>query len=100
MGHLSCIMPTVHPSMSGAGGRAHSPTYIIADPYSACVQSAEFQVMMVRVLLEEDAKFAKDVLCDYTAPFTKQEYKDYLGKASCEFEAVSYNEDGSITIKV
>ena len=64
------------------------------------MQSAEFQVMMVRVLLEEDAKFAKDVLRDYTAPFTKQEYKDYLGKASCEFDAVQYNDDGSITIKV
>ncbi|MBQ2866396.1 MAG: amidohydrolase [Clostridia bacterium] len=100
MGHLSCIMPTVHPSMSGAGGRAHSPTYTILDPYSACVQSAEFQVMMVRVLLEEDARFAKDVLRDYTPPFTKQEYKDYLGKASCEFDAVQYNDDGSITIKV
>ena len=100
MGHLSCIMPTVHPNMSGAGGRAHSPLYTILDPYSACVQSAEFQVMMARVLLENDASYAKSVLSDHKPLFTKQEYKEYLSKASGEYDAVKYNEDGTITINV
>ena len=100
MGHLSCIMPTVHPNMSGAGGRAHSPLYTILDPYSACVQSAEFQVMMARVLLENDASYAKSVLSEHKPLFTKQEYKEYLSKASGEYDAVKYNEDGTITINV
>ena len=100
MGHLSCIMPTVHPNMSGAGGRAHSPLFTILDPYSACVQSAEFQVMMARVLLENDASYAKSVLSEHKPLFGKQEYKEYLAKASGEYDAVQYNDDGTITIKV
>ena len=101
MGHLSCIMPTVHPNMSGAGGRAHSPEYFIADPVSACVMSAEFQVMMAHVLLGNNAECAKDIIAKHEKIFpTKQAYKDYLAGASREYDAVIYNEDGTITINV
>jgi len=51
MGDLSCIMPVIHPYCGGAEGSAHGRDYRIADPEKACVDSARWQLAMLRLLL-------------------------------------------------
>ncbi len=101
MGDVSSLMPTIHPYATGSKGSAHSNNYYIADPVSACVMSAEFQLRLICELLSDDASEAKKITDAFTPVFkNSREYVDFLSTMDHEFEAVAYNEDGSITINV
>lgn len=100
MGNVSCVMPVLHPYISGAAGKSHGDDYRITDAENACVTSAEGQLALAVRLLEHDAAAAKAVVAAYHAPYASfQEYFadwDRFGKSE---ELISYG-DGQATVRV
>ena len=99
MGDMSAVMPAIHPYANGAVGSAHGIDYRITDPENACVDSAKMQVQAVRILLENDAVMAKQIVADYEPAFkTFQEYFDFVDALDMEKQTVSYTEDGKVIL--
>ena len=101
MGDLSAIMPIVHPYISGAEGKSHGEDYVIAAPETACVGSAKWQVTMLALLLENNAKRAEKIIKEFKPRFaSKKEFFDCLDSINSSGERITYNDDGSVTVKV
>ncbi|MBQ9778431.1 MAG: amidohydrolase, partial [Clostridia bacterium] len=69
MGDLCCVMPVVHPYAGGAAGTGHGADYQIADPELACVNSAKWQLLMLKLLLENGGARARQIKADYKPLF-------------------------------
>ena len=101
MGDLSCIMPVVHPHVAGSAGIGHGNNYQIADPEMACVGSAKWQLALAKLLLENGAARAKQIIADFKPPFASaKEYLDYMDTLNCDGNRVEYREDGTATAKL
>ena len=99
MGDMSVLFPTIHAYAAGASGLAHGNNYYITDPEQACVQSAVFQVLMVRALLENDAAEAKKIMANYTPVFaTVDEYIAHKKSLAMNKNTVTFCEDGTVTL--
>ena len=95
MGDLSCIMPIVHPYVAGQMGASHGSDYRVADPETACLTSAKWQLTMLWLLLEKGAERARRILADFTPRFSSKEaYFEYLASQTKEGERIRYTEDG------
>ncbi len=101
MGDLSCIMPVVHPECAGAKGTPHGDNYYIVDAERACVKSAQWQLAMLTLLLENGGERAKKVIADFKPQFaSKEEYLRYLEQIENSGERIIYNEDGTATVNL
>ena len=101
MGDISLLMPAVHAFGSGDAGGAHSPNFHIADFDSACMDSAKAQVMIVRLLLGNDAEKAKYIVENAKPYFkSKEEYVACVESLFLEKDAVVYEEDGKVTLDI
>lgn len=99
MGDVSCVMPVLHPEIGGAEGGGHTTNYRVADPEMACVTNAKIQLGLLVRLLENDAALAKKVLAEKKVPFSSvAEYRAMTEKFTFEGDAVTYNDDGTVTI--
>lgn len=99
MGDLSSVMPSIHPYAPGAIGAGHGKDYYIDNPYTACVQSAVFQTGMVCSLLENGAAEAEKVLANKKCVYgSKEEYFRVMDAIWLDKQAVTYGEDGTVTI--
>lgn len=95
MGDLSCIMPAIHPYCGGAEGIGHGNNYRVVDVEKACVDSAKWQVAALRLLLENDAARAKEILANFKPLFaSKEEYLAYLDALDRSGDRIDYGEDG------
>ena len=100
MGDVGAVMPTIHPTASGAVGNSHGNAYYIPDGDTACVKSAEAQVVLLSVLLKDGAKKAKSIVANYKPRFASmQEYFDYMDSINLDEEAVSYEGDDKVVLK-
>ena len=91
IGDVGAVMPTVHPAIGGAEGRGHGENYFITDPDTACVQSAQVQLICLALLLSDNAARAKKSIEEYTPRFASMaEYFDYVDKLIMDRDAVSY----------
>ena len=101
MGDLSCIMPTVQPYCGGAVGKSHGNDYFITDSKKATVDSATLQLGMLSVLLGNNAERAKKIIDEFKPRFaSKEDYLSYLKKIFSSGDRISYNEDGTATVKL
>ncbi len=99
MGDLSAIMPVIHPYMPGATGNAHGSDYYIKNPQVACVDSAKVQLILLNMLLTDNAKHANRVIEKKCVQFaSKDEYFKRIQKLDSEGERVKYCENGEIYI--
>lgn len=99
IGDLSMIMPVIHPYMGGSEGKGHGNDYYIVDPETACITSAEWQVAILTVLLENGAEKAKDIANSYKAPFaSKEEFLKHQDDICKCCECVEYGDNGEIKI--
>ena len=99
MGDLSCIMPTIHPQCPGAVGKSHSDTFYIKDPEMACVMSAKWQIMILLLLLDNNAQRAKEVIENFTPRFkSKEEYFKCVDSFYSEGERIDYSDEKSFKI--
>ena len=100
MGDLSCIMPVMHAHVAGAAGQSHSASYQVTDPYTAAVLNATADVLIAAALLENDAAEAKRVIAAYQKPMASaKEYFALREKFRTERDAITYDEDGSVTVR-
>lgn len=96
MGDLSLIFPSVHPYAPGAVGNSHGADYRIADADKACVICAEWQAMMLYLLLSDGAKEAKRIKEEFEPTFaSKEEYFEYIERFSSKADRISYTEKGA-----
>ncbi len=101
MGDLCCVMPVIHPYSGGITGKSHGDDYCVADPERACIKSAKFQLRLLSLLLENGGARAKEIKAGYTPLFpTAKDYLDYMDKINREGDCITYNEDGSIEVKI
>ncbi len=99
MGDLSTLVPTIHAYATGAIGTSHGKDYFIKDAYNACVNSAKFQIGLIRKLLENDAKEAKNVLSKFKPVFNSvDEYLKHKESINMDKDTVKFNSDGTVTI--
>lgn len=100
MGDLSCVMPVVHPYSAGASGKAHGNDYQISDPEAACIATAKLQLGMLKLLLEKDAKRAKEILADFKPMFaSKEAYLAYMDSLNTTGKRIEYQENGYATVR-
>ena len=96
MGDLSAIMPVIHPNIPGARGTFHGSDFEIFDPECATVKCAEWQLAMIRLLLENEATRAKKILSEYKAPFASaKDFLAYQDTLSDSGDRISYTDGGA-----
>lgn len=99
MGDISAVMPAIHPYAGGAVGTGHGNNYYIEDPERACVNSAKCQLLMISMLLSNEASKAKKVIAEKEVRYaSKEEYFEAIDALTQDKEAVIYNEDGTIKL--
>lgn len=99
MGELSAIMPVIHPYMPGAIGNLHGSDFVIKNPQTACVDSAKVQLIMLHILLSNNAERANYVVKNKCVQFSsKEEYFERIYKLSSEGERVKYCDNGEIFV--
>lgn len=77
-GDLSQLMPTLHPMMGGIKGSLHSNEYEIIDEELAYLVPAKAMAMTAIDLLYNNSENMKNILKEFEAPMTKDEYLSYL----------------------
>ncbi len=101
MGDLSAIMPVVHPWSAGARGTAHGRDYAIADPETACVQSAKWQLAMLKLLLQDGGVRAKKIVQEYKPTFpSKEEFLAFQDGLNTSGNRITYTGDGRAEIEL
>lgn len=101
MGDLSSIMPVIHPYAGGATGKAHGNDYQIADAEKACVLNAKWQLLILTMLLENNAQKANEIIKNYKPTFnSKEEFLSYMDSLNCSGDRISYNENKIAEIKL
>lgn len=99
MGDISQVMPALHPYCAGAAGTGHGNDYHIEDPETAVVGSCKFQLVLAEALLTNGAAGAKDVIANSKPTFaSKEEYFKTANSLFLDKKAVTYNEDGTVTL--
>ena len=100
MGDLSTIMPVVHPYAAGAVGKGHGNDYHIENVDAGCVDNAKWQLTMLKLLLENNAARAYEILANFTPLFaSKEEYLSYMDALNSSGDRIAYN-DGEATVKL
>lgn len=101
MGDVSAIMPVCHAFVGGSCGGGHSETYFINDPELACVKNAKLQAGVLAYLLSNNAAEAQKVIDEADVLYSStDEYIEAVSKIAFNEEAVKYNEDGTVTVRV
>lgn len=99
IGDLSCLMPVVHPYVSGATGTSHGADYQIPNVDSACMDSAKIQGIVLSLLLQDNAKRAREIIASFKPIFaSKEEYFQQADAIARAWDAVIHNEDSSTTL--
>ena len=100
VGDLSSIMPMIHPYIGGAVGNSHGNDYYIDDPETACVNSAKVQLVFLKLLLQNNAATAKQIIADFQPIYGSiEEYFRYMDSLSIDKQAVTYEPDGTVILK-
>lgn len=99
LGDICAVMPAIQPNVSGAMGNGHGNNFYIIDGETACVKSAEAQLVLLSVLLKNDAKKAKDIIANYKPEFASmQDYFDFVDKLNIDEEVVTYDGENKVVL--
>ena len=100
LGDVSMVIPSVHPYVGGAVGTGHGADYFITDVYTATVDSARVQAAMLVKLLENDGARVAEIKKNFVPTFpTMEAFFRCIDGVTMDQKAVTYNEDGTITLK-
>ncbi len=101
MGDLSCVMPVVHPYAGGRIGTSHGADIQITDPIAACVDSAKWQLAMLKLLLDDDAKRAYEIKKNFKAPFASiKDYLEFSDSLNDSGDRITYAEDKRANVRL
>jgi len=82
VGDLFAVMPVLNFTFGGSTGDLHSKDYRISDPNTAHILPAKLMALLAYRLLKDGGAQAKKLAADYKAPYTLEQYKDYVKKMS------------------
>jgi len=100
MGDISCLMPAIHPYCKGAAGPAHHEDYAIASFDKACMNSVKVQLILLELLLENDAAEAREIVRQFKPVYPNLEaYLADLGSLMIDKDAVTMNSDGTALLQ-
>lgn len=100
MGDISAVIPSVIAYVGCSTIPGHTNRFVVEDAYTACVTNAKLQAAWVAYLLSDGAAYAKKVIAEADVPYASiEEYFADANKLSFDGDAVTYNDDGSITVK-
>ncbi len=101
MGDLSMIMPVIHPYSGGCRGTGHGNDFEVYDPEIACVTGAKWQIIMLKMLLENGAERAKRVISEFIPTCaSKEEFLALQDSINSEGDRITYNDDTTASIKL
>lgn len=101
MGDLSCIMPVIQADCGGVEGMGHGNDYRVVNKLDPTVGSAKIQLVMLYLLLKDNAKRAKEVVANYNAPYpSKKAYLDFIEQFFSDGDRITYNDDGTASVKL
>lgn len=101
MGDLSALIPVVHPYIPGATGIGHGANYQITDPETACVTSAKYQLMMVELLLCDQAHRATEIIECFQPRFpNKEAYFACIDRLTSQGDRINYDTAGIAQVKL
>lgn len=103
MGDLSAVMPVVHPYAGGRVGTSHGADIYITDPVAACVDCAKWQLTMLKLLLdvENGAERAYKIKENFKPSFASiKEYLEYIDSINDSGDRITYNEDGTASVRL
>ena len=78
MGDLSCIIPSIQPSIGGFEGNLHGQEFRVCDENIAYVLPAKIMALTVAELLYNDAKKAKEIIKNFKPKLSKKDYLKYI----------------------
>ena len=78
IGDVSCVIPTVQPSIGGFSGKIHSKDFLVSDVEVAYIGAAKILAGTVVDLLKNDGEAAKNIIANFKPLFTQDEYLAYL----------------------
>lgn len=100
MGDLSAIMPVVHPYIGGIMGKGHGNDYMIADKEHACIDNVKWQMTMIKLLLGDGAKRAKEIVANFVPTFkSKKEFLAFQDSINDQGDRIVY-ENGIAKIRI
>ena len=82
VGDLFAVMPVLNFTFGGSVGDLHSKDYKVSDPNAAHILPAKMMALLTYRLLKDGAAEARKIVDDYQAPYTLEQYKDYVKKMS------------------
>ena len=96
MGDLSTVMPILHPYAGGSTGFSHGSNYKVVDIENACVDSAKWQIVMLDILLRDNAAEAYKILENFKPYFkSKEEYFEYMDTFNRSGDRIEYSDEGA-----
>ena len=99
LGDITQVMPAIHPYVGGVTGAGHGNNYFIDDPDTAAVDIARVEILMIDILLRDNASRAYQILQEFKPTFaTKADYFACIDALDMDKDAVIYNEDGTVTL--
>ncbi len=99
MGDVSMVMPVVHPNLGGVSGTLHGNTFQISHPETACLDMAKVELVMLHLLLHNNAEQARKIKAEFVPTFSSiAAYFECIDKLDMDKEAVVYNADGTVTL--
>ncbi len=100
LGDLSTVMPVVQGVGPGSSGACHGDNFVISDPAAACFAPAECLARAVQKLLCDGGCRARAIVENYKPLFaSKEEYYAAADEFTFTIDAVTYNEDGTVSLK-
>ena len=82
VGDLFAVMPVLNFTFGGSTGDLHSKDYKVSDPNAAHILPAKMMALLAYRLLKNGAAEARKIVDGYQAPYTMEQYKDYVKKMS------------------
>ena len=99
LGDICAVMPAMHPGIGGSTGNFHGNDFKITDPNTACVKSAELQLVMLAELLKNNGEKAKEMINNFKPEFaTKEDYFNFVDNLNLDLDAVIYDGDNKVTL--
>lgn len=99
-GDLTTIMPGLQFNAAGACGVCHSIDFDMTEPERFCSNSARIQLLIADALLSDGGKNAYEIINAYKPVFSSiDEYIAFVGELDGDINAVTYNADGTVTLK-
>ncbi len=82
VGDLFAVMPVLNFTFGGSSGDLHSKDYKVLNPETAHVLPAKMMALLAYRLLKDGGAEAKKLVDGYRAPYTLNEYKEYVKQMS------------------